>query len=288
MKLTHDIMIQILITLWHVLPWLAGVGIVFAVLSHFSPCNQGRPWWQKRGLGTDIAYWIFVPLFSRYLRIGVTVVFTVWLFHIADGQKIADFYDHGHGLISRWSLWQQGMFYLVVSDFALYWCHRFFHRGIWWKYHAIHHAPEELEWISASRFHPVNLALGTIAVDVVLLLMGISPDIFVVIGPFNTVSSCLVHANLNWTFGPLRYVFASPVFHRWHHAADVCDKNFGSAFSFWDIMFGTWYLPAGMLPKAYGIEDKNIPEGLIAQTLYPLTQTSGARAQQAATIEPVV
>jgi sterol desaturase/sphingolipid hydroxylase (fatty acid hydroxylase superfamily) len=50
------------------------------------------------------------------------------------------------------------------------------------------------------------------------LLCGISPDIFVVVGPFNIITSCLVHANLNWTFGPLRYVLVSPVFHRWHHA----------------------------------------------------------------------
>ena len=31
--------------------------------------------------------------------------------------------------------------------------------------------------------------------------------------------SAFVHANLNWTLGPFRYVLASPVFHRWHHTA---------------------------------------------------------------------
>lgn len=286
MKLAHDVVIQMLITLWHVLPWLAGLGIVFALLSHFSPCNQGRPWWEKRGLATDVAYWIFVPLFSRYLRIGGTVVLTVWLFHISDGQKIADFYDHGHGPISRLSLWQQGVFYLLVSDFALYWTHRLFHRGAWWKYHAVHHAPKDLEWISASRFHPVNLALGTIAVDVSLLVLGVSPEIFIVMGPFNTIASCLVHANLNWTFGPLRYVLASPVFHRWHHTIDVYDKNFGSTFSFWDLLFGTWYMPAAVLPQVYGIDDESMPEGLLAQILYPLTQSTGQQTPQAAVAKP--
>jgi len=34
------------------------------------------------------------------------------------------------------------------------------------KYHAIHHSSEDLDWISAARFHPVNLFLGTILVDV--------------------------------------------------------------------------------------------------------------------------
>jgi sterol desaturase/sphingolipid hydroxylase (fatty acid hydroxylase superfamily) len=146
----------------------------------------------------------------------------------------------------------------------------------------VHHASEDLEWTSASRFHPVNLALGTGLVDIVALLCGISPGIFVVIGPFNTISACLVHANLDWTFGPLRYVFASPVFHRWHHAASVCDKNYGSTFSLWDVMFGTYHMPVGQLPKGYGIADKAMPEGLVPQLLYPLLQREPAAVERAA------
>lgn len=272
MKLAGEVLDQLLITLWHVLPWLAGLGVVFAVLSRISPCNAGKPWWEKRGLFTDMAYWIFVPIFTRYLRIWVTVFLTIWLFGISDGQTIADFYLHGHGPLSHLPLWVQGILYLVASDFALYWIHRGFHRGAFWKYHAVHHAPKDLDWISAARFHPVNLVLGTAAVDIAALLGGISPDIFIVLGPFNTITSCLVHANLNWTFGPLRYVFASPVFHRWHHADSVRDKNFASTFSAWDWLFGTAYMPAGQLPGGYGIDDADMPEGLLAQTLYPLVQ----------------
>ncbi|HVW72378.1 MAG TPA: sterol desaturase family protein [Rhizomicrobium sp.] len=285
MKLAHDILFQILLTLWHVLPWLAGAGVVFAGLSHFSPCNQGRPWWKKRGLATDLAYWIFVPLFTRYLRIGVTVLLTIWLLHISDGQQIVDFYEHGHGPVSHMPLWLQAVFYLVASDFILYWIHRIYHRGMWWKYHAVHHASKDVEWTSASRFHPLNLALGAAGVDVAFLLFGISPDIFIVIGPFNVITSCLVHANLNWTFGPLRYLLASPVFHRWHHAADVHDTNFASTFSLWDFMFGTAYMPAGVLPRVYGIDDPMMPEGLLAQTVYPLIQSETA---QSALAKPAV
>jgi sterol desaturase/sphingolipid hydroxylase (fatty acid hydroxylase superfamily) len=288
MTLALDALNQTLLTLWHVLPWLAGLGVAFALLCRLSPCNAGKPWWKKQGLVTDLSYWIFVPIFSRYLRIWLTVCLTIWLFHINDGQKISDFYAHGHGPLSRLPLWAQGLFYLVVSDLVLYWIHRGFHTGGLWKYHAIHHAPEELDWISAARFHPVNLMLGTIAVDVVALLGGISPDIFLIVGPFNTVSSCLVHANLNWTFGPLRYVFASPVFHRWHHAASAYNTNFAGTFSLWDVMFATFYMPKAVLPDSYGISDKAMPEGLFAQMVYPLLQedragdADGAGAQHAA------
>ncbi len=272
MTLALQVLEQLWLTIWHVLPWLVGMGVVFSLLSRLSPCNEGKPWWEKRGLVTDLCYWIFAPIFTRYLRIWVTVFATLWIFHISDGQKIAEFYDNGHGPIATLPLWSQAIIYLVATDFLLYWIHRGFHRGMLWKYHAVHHASKDLEWISASRFHPVNLALGTAAVDVAALLSGISPNIFLVIGPFTTVTSCLVHANLNWTFGPLRYVFVSPVFHRWHHAEDAVNTNFASTFALWDWMFGTYHMPAGKLPQSYGIDDAAMPEGLVPQLVYPLLQ----------------
>ncbi|HVV66190.1 MAG TPA: hypothetical protein VHC42_12030 [Rhizomicrobium sp.] len=138
MKLALAALDQLLVTLWHTLPWLAGLGLVFAVLSRLSPCNAGRPWWRKHGLATDLSYWIFVPIFLRYLRIWVTVWLTIMIFHINDGQKIADFYLHGHGPLSTMPLWIQGLIYLVGADFVLYWIHRAFHQGFAWKYHAVH------------------------------------------------------------------------------------------------------------------------------------------------------
>jgi sterol desaturase/sphingolipid hydroxylase (fatty acid hydroxylase superfamily) len=263
---------QFVLTLWHVLPWLAGMGVVFSLLSLVSPCNPGRSWWKKRGLGTDLTYWIAAPVFSRYMRIWVTVLGTMLIFGITDGQQIADFYDHGHGLVGHWPLWAQGLLYLVATDFALYWIHRGFHRGFLWKYHAIHHASKDVEWISAARFHPVNLALGTIAVDVAALLGGISPEVFIVLGPFNTIASVFVHANLDWTLGPLKYVFVSPVAHRWHHARAVQGVNFANTFTLWDWMFGTFYMPQGALPDNYGIDDQKMPEGILGQLAYPLLQ----------------
>lgn len=272
MQLAFEIFQQMLFTFQNVIPYMALMGAGFALLSWWSPCNKGRPWWRKRGLLTDLSYWIFVPIFTRYLRIWVTVLLTIWLFGISGGNEIAAFYLDGHGPIARLPLWLQAVGYVVLTDLVLYWIHRAFHRGFAWKYHAVHHASKDLEWISAARFHPVNLALSTAAVDVAALLAGVSPNIFLYVAPFAVLTSGMVHANLNWTFGPLRYVIVSPVFHRWHHSAEVQDKNFASTFSLWDWMFGTYYLPAGKMPKAYGIEDDAMPEGLLAQMLYPLKQ----------------
>jgi sterol desaturase/sphingolipid hydroxylase (fatty acid hydroxylase superfamily) len=254
----------------NMLPLSIAIGIGFAILSALFACNRGAPWWRKRELATDLCYWFLIPLLMRYLRIGLLVVGATVLFGISNPADVAKFYENGHGPLATLPLWLQATFYMVVSDFLLYWNHRAFHGNKLWKYHAVHHSSEDLDWISAARFHPANLFLGTVAVDVTLLLVGISPDVMIMLSTFTVVYSAFVHANLNWTLGPFRYVLATPVFHRWHHtAADRGgSKNFSSTFPSWDLLFGTFYMPRHQLPDAYGVAEA-LPTSFAAQILYP-------------------
>jgi len=259
-------------TLEFTVPYLAGAAVVFAVLSRISPCNAGRPWWRKRGLVTDLAYWVFIPVLARYARIGFTVLFTVTLLGITGAEAIANFYAHGHGPLGALPLWLQIALYLLVSDFLLYWIHRAFHGGALWRFHAVHHSSQDLEWISAARFHPINIIFGTTLVDVLMLVAGIKPDVFFFLIPFTTLNSVFVHANLDWTLGPFKYLLVSPVFHRWHHTLPDAsgNRNFASTFAFFDLLFGTFTLPEGRLPERYGIVEKDMPDSLGMQVLYPL------------------
>jgi sterol desaturase/sphingolipid hydroxylase (fatty acid hydroxylase superfamily) len=261
-------------TLLKIVPVTIAFGVVFAVLTHWSACNPGRAWWNKREILTDVCYWFLIPLAARFVRIGLMVMGAAMLFDIHGADALIKFYDNGFGPLAAMPLWAQAITFLVVSDFLLYWFHRWYHGTHLWKYHAVHHSSEELDWISAARFHPVNILFGTVLVDVALLLAGISPNVMLWVGPFTTASSAFVHANLNWTLGPFKYVIAGPVFHRWHHtAADRGgSSNFAGTFPIWDILFGTWYMPAHELPDAYGIDDKQFPQGFGSQLLYPFRQ----------------
>jgi sterol desaturase/sphingolipid hydroxylase (fatty acid hydroxylase superfamily) len=259
-------------TIAKVVPITIVLALVFSVLTHFWACNPAKPWWRKSELVTDICYWFFVPLFARVLRIGLLVLGAGVVFNIHDADELIAFYDNGHGPLSQLPLWCQGLLFLILSDFMLYWLHRMFHGGAFWKYHAIHHSSEELDWISAARFHPVNLFIGTIAVDVILLMAGISPNVMLWVGPFTTFHSAFVHANLNWALGPFKYVLATPVFHRWHHTAleEGGNTNFAGTFPVWDLMFGTFRMPAGRLPDNYGVDDQaTFPREFAGQLAYP-------------------
>jgi len=277
-SLTMEVAIMIGETIEKVVPVTIVLGVVFSVLSHLWACNPGKPWWQKREIVTDIIYWFFAPVFGRVFRIGLLVVGASAIFGIHDADGLIAFYDNGHGPLSQLPVWLQAILFLVISDFMLYWTHRMFHDGGFWKYHAIHHSSEEIEWISAARFHPVNLLLGTIAVDVILLMAGISPNAMVLVSPFTTFHSAFVHANLNWTLGPFKYVLATPVFHRWHHTAvnDGGNTNFAGTFPLWDLMFGTFRMPEGRLPDNYGKDEPEMPGEFVGQVAFPFRNRPSA------------
>ena len=98
--------------------------------------------------------------------------------------------------------------------------HRLFHRRPLWRFHAVHHAARELDWLSSVRVHPVNEALMRVAYVVPLFALGFRGEVLAGVTPLFTLYALGLHANVPWTFGPLRYVLASPAFHRWHHTAE--------------------------------------------------------------------
>jgi sterol desaturase/sphingolipid hydroxylase (fatty acid hydroxylase superfamily) len=255
------------------LPAMLELAACFTLVSFVATaCNAAPPWWRKPGLLTDICYSLVLPIITSYGSVLLIGLGIVGLYGITDPARITSFFDDGHGPLARLGFWFQVPIYLVGLDLVLYATHRAFHHARLWRYHAIHHASEHLEWISFRRFHPVDQLFHSALGDVVMLMLGISPDVILWLAPFNVGTSALVHANLDWTFGRFGVLFASPVFHRWHHtAADRGgSSNFAATFPVIDLIFGTYYMPKGVLPDGYGVDDKAFPKGFIEQLGYPL------------------
>lgn len=251
------------------LEWLAGLTLAFGLLARFMPCNPGMYWWKDlRGAATDFFYWFIVPLF---LQLGRTLMLLAGVRLLFGGAT-------PHLLpVDDVPLAAQCLLILLIQDVLLYWIHRIFHSRLAWKFHAVHHSPKVLDWTSTARFHPVNNLLAFSLADVVVLLMGFAPAALLILAPFNLVYSAMTHANLSWTFGPLRHVFASPVFHRWHHTTQTegLDKNFASTFPILDVIFGTFYMPVGKLPEQFGNGDADFPDDFWGQLVHPFRkQTS--------------
>jgi sterol desaturase/sphingolipid hydroxylase (fatty acid hydroxylase superfamily) len=179
-------------------------------------------------------------------------------------------------------IWQQCLAIQLLQDVMLYWIHRGFHTPLGWRFHAVHHSPTNLDWMSAPRNHVVNFVLSFILADVVVQLMGFAPLALYILAPINVFWSCMVHANLNWTFGPLRFVLASPVFHRWHHTleSEGLNKNFAPTFPVLDVIFGTFHMPAGKVPEQFGNGEPDFPEGFLGQLIFPFLARRPSEAEE--------
>jgi sterol desaturase/sphingolipid hydroxylase (fatty acid hydroxylase superfamily) len=278
---------EIGVTMWRLLPSTIVFAIVFTVLSLFrsQTCNPGRTWWRNPGLFTDVCYLFIIPFVAPYMRMSLMVAGATLLTSFMTVQEIADYFTHGLGPLAHLPFWGQLVVYVVVSDFLLYWVHRIFHGAKFWRFHAVHHSAEEIDWTTAYRFHPVNLWLGSFLVTAVMLYLGVSPSVLLFLVAFDTTTAAFVHANLNWTFGPLKYVVATPVFHRWHHTrlAEGGNSNFGALFSCWDLLFGTFRMPERELPSRYGIDHAGYPQNFVGQLVEPFRDLAKTAAVQSET-----
>ena len=254
------------------MPWaiiaIGGAFVAFGLLAFAFPCNPEQPRFLPKGLPDDVLYFFVSVLFYG----GWTGGLTALLAEMAAGRRAPQLLkamDAGYGWLPHLPLWAQCLALLVVTDVCQYWLHRMFHGRVFWPFHAVHHGAEHVNWSTTYRMHPVQYLLYSTSVAVLAKFMGFSPLAFAAIAPLNLLHGMLVHANLNWTFGPFRYVLASPVFHRWHHCNDLAarEKNFAPTFPVLDLMFGTFYMPQGALPSGFGAE--GTPDHFFGQMLYP-------------------
>lgn len=182
--------------------------------------------------------------------------------------------------------WVQLPAVILISDIGFYCAHRTFHKVPWlWKFHAVHHSIEELDWLAAHRVHPVDQIITKSASLVPIFALGFSAAPIAVYFLIYHWQSLLLHSNVAIPFGPLRWLVASPQFHHWHHAnhVEAFDKNFAGQLSVLDWLFGTMHMPGKALPTRYGTDDP-VPDGYVQQLAYPFTTpapaASGSSAEQ--------
>lgn len=214
----------------------------------------------RDGFGSDVLWYLTQTFVSRVIAPWV-VFFAVWPLFILGDLSLEHYWD-GFGPAGRSPFVIQVIAVFVIADFLSYWQHRMFHLSWAWPVHAVHHSSEKLDWLSSTRFHPLNEIGAQLIYVAPLIAAGFSPMAFVVLAPFTATYAVILHANVNWSFGPLRHVIASPTFHRWHHtkSTEARDKNFSGFLPLWDVIFGTFYHPQDKVPEDFGIEEPMHPQ----------------------------
>lgn len=260
---------------------LGVLGLIYGKLERRYAAIPTPVAWRKDA-GTDIGYFFFVATLGK--AIGdfgglLAAILLLILFQQELTKPSADaFFNDRATFISGLPLALQFLSGFLAADFTGYWIHRLFHRRPLWRFHAIHHSSQHLDWLSSVRVHPVNDFITSFLQLFPLVVLGFKPLIFASVGPFFIFYGLLLHSNVPWDFGPFRTVFASPAFHRWHHTSEAhgIDKNFAGLFPIWDLLFGTFYLPHHQ-PTQFGITEP-IPSTFWHQLMWPF-RTGGSTSR---------
>src|SRR5580700_8255299 len=170
--------------------------------------------------------------------------------------------------------------FVASSEIGGYWGHRWSHEiPFLWRFHAIHHSAEEIDWLVTVKAHPVDMFFTRLCATVPLYVLGLAQplgnriDIVPILVTFATTFwAYFIHANVSWRFGWLEWLISTPAFHHWHHTNDgpeVINKNYSAMLPLVDKCFGTFYLPPAW-PAKYG-SDTPIAPDLPGQLLDPIS-----------------
>ena len=253
--------------------WLFLIAMIFVPLERLFALHPRK--FFRKALFQDIGYYFISGLVpGLLLAISFAIVALGGRALVPHGLQVA---------ISQWPLWGRIVAGLIVGEIGFYWGHRLAHEiPFLWQFHSIHHSAEHVYFLTSSRAHPIDNVLIRLCGLVPVYVLGIATPltrdgglVSALLVIVLTAWGFLIHANVRWRLGPLEWLIATPAFHHWHHTiGQERDCNYAPMLPWVDRLFGTYHLPRGQWPSAYGIEAQ-LPRSLVGQMAYPFHRPGG-------------
>ena len=281
MPMTSLPMIAPLLPILRLAAWLALLAVVFVPLERLFAAHPREVF--RRGFATDLGYYFLNGIVPAAV-LGLPLALLAWA---AQRALPAGFVAMMGGL----PFGVRVALALVAGEVGYYWGHRWSHEiPFLWKFHAIHHAAEEVDFLVNTHAHPVDVVFSRLCGFVPIYVLGLSgpvgpsgSSVAVLTALIGTAWGFFIHANLRWRFGPLEWLVSTPAFHHWHHTrTGPLNRNFASTLPWLDRIFGTHHLPDAW-PDAYGIKAP-VPATLTEQLLHPLAPRPTSRPAVAAAV----
>lgn len=237
------------------------LAVVFGPLERLFPSRAGQRV-LRRDLGVDACF--FIGQYLAFTAIATLLLgfvhrgFAAWL--PADGIR---------GAVRALHPAIQGALALVLGDLVVYWFHRACHTfDFLWRFHAVHHSVEELDWLAAHREHPLDGVVTQLAINLPGIVLGVSFEALGALVVLRGMWAIFIHSNVNLAVGPLRYLLGEPALHHWHHArVHATEHNFANLAPYLDLLFGTYHRPEKE-DYELGLVDP-WPRGYIGQLVRP-------------------
>jgi len=269
--LDHQHLHAFLMTFARISAWLLLLAVVFLPLERLFALHPRRIF--CKSLPSDIGFY-FINGFVPVLLLAPALALVAVGAHALVPYRV-------HAAAAALPIWARALAALFVSELGYYWAHRFAHEiPFLWRFHSVHHSPEQVYFLISARAHPLDNAFGRLCSFAPLYVLGVATPLTPEGGVVSallvvvlTMWGFLIHANLRWRLGPLEWLVATPAFHHWHHTqGELRDRNYASMLPCMDLIFRTFYLPRKRWPSAYGIDTK-LPNSLGGQLAYPFHPT---------------
>jgi len=245
-----------------------GIGLLFVVFLALEKLTALRPQQVfRRGWMTDFTHILVNNTISTIAAIGLAVVLAIPLIWLRP-------FDVEGMLPTEVSVALAVLIVLLGS----YWGHRLSHTvPFLWRFHAVHHSIEQMDWIASGRLHPLDAAFTNACFLAPLIVLGYDGGVFggVAVFPF-TALALFQHSNTRLRFPGVRWVINTPQWHHWHHSShpEARAKNFGVPVV--DRIFGTAYMPKGRYATEFGISDPVPDTGYVRHFAYPFSKAARA------------
>jgi len=262
-------------TALHAVIWLPLLAMIFVPLEELFAVRRTdflRPGW-----ATDLG-WYFLNSFTPSILLGPILAVLAMAVHALIPWRVTHFAD-------TLPLGAKIAAAMIIGEIGFYWGHRWSHEiPLLWRFHAIHHSAEHIDFLVNTRAHPVDMVFTRLCGLALLYATGLASPvgrhpglILAIVLVVGAAWSFFIHANVRWRLGPLEELIATPAFHHWHHTRDDHkDHNYAAMLPVMDRIFGSFYLPKSW-PAAYGTATP-VPAGLLNQLLDPFAPAA-PRAQ---------
>lgn len=247
---------------------IAAAALIFLPLEQLFPLHKDHRWAWPR-VGVDLLHVFLSGMLIRAGALATTLALSyAALALIPVGARDA---------VRAQPDWLEYVELLVLADLGFYVAHRIVHQvPLLWRFHAIHHSSEQLDWLATFRVHPVDQIFNSAIIALPAIVIGFSPGPLLAYALVYRWHAIYLHSNIGIGTGPLGKLVTSPHFHHWHHAdeREAYDRNFGGQLILWDWLFGTIHQPP-RLPLGYGVSDR-VPTGYAGQLLEPFGLSGSA------------
>ena len=222
--------------------------LLFRPLEMAFPARPGQRFFRAAWL-TDLGFFLGQYLLWNGAVLWVLSRFSYWLGGIV---------PHGfRQAVGSQPWWLQVVEVVVLSDLVIYWGHRLQHRvEFLWRFHAVHHSSEHLDWLAAHREHPLDTIYTVTLINLPAFILGLDLSALAGFVAFRGIWAVYIHSNVRLPLGPLRVLVGAPEIHHWHHDRDRSAGNYANISPLMDVLFGTYRCP-DREPERFGVEGQS-------------------------------